>query len=228
MVTAFIKAKRFQLSDSMSVALTLAFAGGFLDAYTFITRGGVFANAQTGNIVLFGINLFEGNFAEAKDYLIPIFAFFIGILTAETVKTLFRENSTFHWRQIVLVLEALLLTATAFMPAGLDTTANALISFVCSLQVESFRKVEGNPFATTMCTGNLRSAVEHLYNYHINKDRALLKSSLRYFAVILCFTVGAGIGAEASKLFGYYAVLAAAAIMTAIACRMRKKGESLE
>ena len=167
MVTAFIKAKRFQLSDSMSVALTLAFAGGFLDAYTFITRGGVFANAQTGNIVLFGINLFEGNFAEAKDYLIPIFAFFIGILTAETVKTLFRENSTFHWRQIVLVLEALLLTATAFMPAGMDTTVNALISFVCSLQVESFRKVEGNPFATTMCTGNLRSAVEHLYNYHI-------------------------------------------------------------
>ena len=47
-----------QMSDSLRVAMLLALAGGFLDAYTYVTRGGVFANAQTGNIVLFGINLF--------------------------------------------------------------------------------------------------------------------------------------------------------------------------
>lgn len=64
-----------QMSDSLRVAMLLALAGGFLDAYTYVTRGGVFANAQTGNIVLFGINLFEGNFIAAKDYLVPIFAF---------------------------------------------------------------------------------------------------------------------------------------------------------
>ena len=38
--------EEIQLSESFSVAIVLAIAGGFLDAYTFICRGGVFANAQ--------------------------------------------------------------------------------------------------------------------------------------------------------------------------------------
>jgi uncharacterized protein DUF1275 len=38
--------------ETLPTGLLLAGAGGFLDAYTFIGRGGVFANAQTGNIVL--------------------------------------------------------------------------------------------------------------------------------------------------------------------------------
>ena len=45
-----------QMSESLRIGLILAAAGGFLDAYTYISRGGVFANAQTGNIVLLGVN----------------------------------------------------------------------------------------------------------------------------------------------------------------------------
>lgn len=36
--------------------------GGMMDAYSYIMRGHVFANAQTGNMLLFGVNLSEGNF----------------------------------------------------------------------------------------------------------------------------------------------------------------------
>ena len=35
--------------------MLLAGVGGFLDAYTFVGYHGVFANAQTGNIVLLGV-----------------------------------------------------------------------------------------------------------------------------------------------------------------------------
>ena len=48
-----------QMSDSYLIAMLLAIVGGFLDAYTYVARGGVFANAQTGNIVLFGLHLAE-------------------------------------------------------------------------------------------------------------------------------------------------------------------------
>lgn len=41
--------------EQLAVGLALAFAGGFFDAYTYLTRGGVFANAQTGNIVLMSL-----------------------------------------------------------------------------------------------------------------------------------------------------------------------------
>ena len=46
-----------QMSDSVEVAVFLAFSGGVMDAYSYLVRGGVFANAQTGNLLLLGINL---------------------------------------------------------------------------------------------------------------------------------------------------------------------------
>ena len=48
---------RIQMSETILIGSLLALAGGFLDAYTYICRGGVFANAQTGNIVLFSMHL---------------------------------------------------------------------------------------------------------------------------------------------------------------------------
>ena len=37
----------------------LTLSGGLQDAYTYLRRGRVFANAQTGNIVLLGQSLFN-------------------------------------------------------------------------------------------------------------------------------------------------------------------------
>ena len=42
----------WQMSETFRVGALLACVGGFLDAYTFLCRGGVFANAQTGNLAL--------------------------------------------------------------------------------------------------------------------------------------------------------------------------------
>ena len=42
---------RKQMSESMLVWILLTFSGGYMDAYTYLFRGGVFANAQTGNPV---------------------------------------------------------------------------------------------------------------------------------------------------------------------------------
>ena len=42
-------ARRPPLSETFALGALLAAAGGFLDAYTYLLRGGVFANAQTGN-----------------------------------------------------------------------------------------------------------------------------------------------------------------------------------
>ena len=42
---------RGQMSDTLFTAIFIVLSGGFQDAYTYGCRGGVFANAQTGNIV---------------------------------------------------------------------------------------------------------------------------------------------------------------------------------
>ena len=54
-----------QMSESVLVGSLLVLTGGFLDAYSYLCRGEVFANAQTGNIVLLGIQIAEGDWSMA-------------------------------------------------------------------------------------------------------------------------------------------------------------------
>ena len=160
------------MSETFPIGILLTIVGGYFDAYTYIARGGVFANAQTGNIVLFGIRLAEGQFDKALSYFIPILAFVLGIFTAELIhKT--ETKTPLHWRQIIIALEILTVIVTAFLPASSEglysynMAANVIISYVCSLQVQTFRKIHGITCATTMCTGNLRSGSDQIGRAHV-------------------------------------------------------------
>lgn len=196
-------------SESYIVGILLAVAGGYLDVYTYVSRGGVFANAQTGNIVLLGINAADGNWNMIWHYTYPILAFMAGILITEYVRKRYRYNPGLHWRQIVIALEFAVLLGISFVPSGsYDNVINALVSFVCSMQVESFRLLHGNAYATTMCTGNLRSATEQLFYYNINKDKKARDKSLQYYGIILFFIAGAVIGTALTRIFLEKAVLA--------------------
>lgn len=59
-------------SNSVFLGILLAIVGGFLDAYTYVSRDGVFANAQTGNMVLLGIRAAQGEWKETVRF-IPLF-----------------------------------------------------------------------------------------------------------------------------------------------------------
>ena len=50
------------MSDSFLVMIPLTLSGGLQDAYSYFMRDGVFANAQTGNIVPMSYKLFSGDF----------------------------------------------------------------------------------------------------------------------------------------------------------------------
>lgn len=185
-----------QASESLMVGCLLSASGGLQDAYTFNIRDGVFANAQTGNIVLLGENLALGNWEIALRYLLPLLAFTAGIYLTEVIHGLFPNHGehTLHWRHGVLLLEIAVLLAVGWMPQKWNLPANMLVSFVCAMQVEAFRTVEGNSYATTMCIGNLRSAVENLYYWQKNKDRSRRHKAGLYFMVIAFFLIGAAAG----------------------------------
>lgn len=50
-----------QRSESFTLSSLLSFSGGLQDAYTYNVRDEVFANAQTGNIVLMSQSLMQGD-----------------------------------------------------------------------------------------------------------------------------------------------------------------------
>ena len=89
------KFKEKQMSENFILGIMLALCGGFLDAYTYITRGGVFANAQTGNIVLMGINIAKGDFERVIHYVVPILAFALGILISEVIKATLKKKHAY-------------------------------------------------------------------------------------------------------------------------------------
>ena len=183
-----------QMSDRMRTAAFIILSGGFQDAYTYCGRGGVFANAQTGNIVLMSSNFFSGRFAAGIKYLVPIAAFLLGTAVAECVHRKWKYYRALHWRQIVLACEMAILFAVGFLPQEANALANALVSFVCALQVQAFHKVRGHVYASTMCIGNMRSGTDALCAYFHTHDKKILQKSMTYFAVIGVFALGAGCG----------------------------------
>lgn len=188
---------RGQMSETFRVAAFLACVGGFLDAYTFLCRGGVFANAQTGNLALLGIRLAAGDWAGACGYLFPVAAFVVGILLAEALRRLFGHRRALHWRQPLLLVEAAALAACAAFPALPDTAVTVAVSFVCAVQAQGFRKIHGSPIATTMCTGNLRAAIEAALAWRRGEDPGAPRRELHTLGATACFVLGAAVGAAA-------------------------------
>lgn len=86
-----------------------------MDAYSYIGRGEVFANAQTGNMLLLGVHLSEGNIPAAIRYLCPVLAFTFGIALADIVRNS-GIGSHLHWRQISVVAEAIIPYYRKFSP----------------------------------------------------------------------------------------------------------------
>ena len=167
-----------QMSESFLTAAFLSVSGGLQDAYTYIFRGKVFANAQTGNIVLLSQSIIEKDFVRAIHYLVPLLFFALGIAIAECIHVKFQRIQHIHWRQLVLVLEILLLLVVGFLPTRLNLLANAMVSFSCAMQVQSFRKVNGYAFASTMCIGNIRSGTDALCAFIRTRDKNTLRKSL--------------------------------------------------
>lgn len=179
----------------------LTLSGGLQDTYTYLRRGRVFANAQTGNIVLLGQSLFDADWSRAARYLLPVLAFALGVAAAEWLRVRLP-----HWQRRVLLWEILLLFLVGFIPHSLDQLANALVSFSCAMQVQAFRKMEGVPFASTMCIGNLRSGMESLCAFLRTGDRQERQKARLYFFVILLFALGAEAGSLAVELLDLPAI----------------------
>lgn len=198
--------KQEQMSEAFILSAFLAFSGGFQDAYTYIVRDGVFANAQTGNIVLMSTHLLAGEWRPALRYLIPLLAFAGGVLCTEQVQGKFKFAKSLHWRQGILLGEMVLLLIAGLVPESMNMISSAIVSFSCAMQVQAFRKVAGNAYASTMCIGNLRSGTASLSTFMRIGKREDLKKALCYYAIIAIFGIGAGIGGNLSAALGIRSV----------------------
>ena len=203
-----------QMSEAFFLNVIMAFSGGFQDAYTYMVRGHVYANAQTGNVVMMSTHLLTGAWREGLGYFFPLLAFALGVFVCEHIHLFAEEkHGKLHWRQYVVALEALVMLGVGFMGQGLNLLANCLVSFCCAMQVQAFRTVHGYGYASTMCIGNIRSCMDSLATYLHTHDANLLTRARYYMGVIVAFAIGAGVGGNMCPRLGEPAIWLCCALL---------------
>ena len=177
-------------NNHIFIMCSLAIVGGFLNGYTYIFRGKVFATMQTGNIILGTIKLLEGDLLIVIRYLIPIISFCLGIFLALNIINKYNDK---YYKKI-LVLEILCLLLIMFIKGHqYDVLVSAIISFIAGIQLESFSNINDIKYASTMCTGNLRSLTGLIYK----KEKG--NNAIVYISVIMSFVLGV--------ILAYYSII---------------------
>lgn len=200
--------------ESVGLGILLALVGGFLDAYTYISRDGVFATSQTGNLILLGVEIAKGQWEQGLKHIPPVVAFVFGVIVAEGLKhpTIIR---TFPFpARTVLLLESVALGIVGTWPVEVPNIIVTLtIAFVSAVQFSSFRKLVNWQYNSAMVTGNLRTAAEAAYTALVLHDRKTVLQFIDFTIIIVSFLSGAFIGALSTLQFGTKSVWIASAIL---------------
>jgi uncharacterized membrane protein YoaK (UPF0700 family) len=202
---------------TLSLAALLAIAGGFLDAFTYIAHGGVFANAQTGNVVLLGVFAASGDWLGAVRHLLPILAFFIGVGIAEKVGDPPVGRRLKRPQRFALVLEIAVLAVVGALPTSFSNTVVILaVAFVAALQSTIFGKIGDWSVNTTMTTGNLRTAAASAYRVLLRRERDARGQAVMFGTVCISFLLGAGLGAFLTRWLHDHAAWGVCLLLSAL------------
>jgi uncharacterized membrane protein YoaK (UPF0700 family) len=189
---------------SLPIATLMTFVGGTLDAYTFITHG-VFATAQTGNVILLLVGIVAGS--DAFKYVWPILAFTVAVMVVQPVKHIASPRRAHTAAALVLALEIIILVGVGFIPASSASEWIAVpLSALAGLQLGLFRSVRNASFASIATTGNLMRLAEAGYAAAVGRNRATLRTFVVCASIVIAFAAGALAGAVLTHLFGATAI----------------------
>jgi uncharacterized membrane protein YoaK (UPF0700 family) len=192
-----------------------AVAGGAMDAWVYLDHGQVFANAQTGNVVLMGIAFAGGDVARAAMHLPPLLAFIAGLLVSRLSGQLLKRRRL-NSRNARLALECVMLVALGLFADRMPNQAvTACVGFIAGVQITSLSHIGSWSFNTGMVTGNLRSAVSALVKAFTGSSEDWPHAAT---LLVLCFAfaVGAAAGAWLTPRVGGATLVAVAALIAAV------------
>ncbi len=178
---------------------------GYFGAYTYVLRGNIFCNAQTGNIVLMGIAFGSGKYGEGIYYLIPISAYLLGAFISEILPNPIKHALSIRWDTVLIIIEIIVVIILGFLPESAPVQISQIaINFIASMQYNTFRQAEGMPMATTFATNHIRQigvglAKEVHHRHSSNKKHR--EKLFQHSKMLCCFIFGAMIGASFCHLF---------------------------
>ncbi len=217
-------------APTLANSALLAFIGGFMDGFTYVGHGHVFANAMTGNVVLLGVYGAAKSWQQSFRHLPPIITFIIGVSAARAM-LLPRVRTVLRLPYVSIVLvEIFVVAIVCVLPNQTpDFWITTSIAFAASIQVETFRTVNGNSFNSTFTTGNLRSLSEGLFDWIFQHNVDEARGKARDFAVIcLAFFLGAVCGGTTTSYLGNRAIGIDLALLVVLVIRLWPRLKSLD
>lgn len=197
----------FERTKTLWFALSLTLTNGFIDAYTYFTRGGVFANVQTGNIILFAVDISEAKLAAAMAHVWSLLAFIVGIVLASHIKSGRAERVVSRPLLWTMAIQAVALVTIGFVPLSVPNNLVTIpICFLAAVQIGLFRNIGDLAYFPVATTGNLMRFVEAGYDGFVEKSAHSRRAFYIYGAIIVSFASGAVIGAVVSRAWFAHAI----------------------
>ena len=201
-------------SGLLVVACLFAVAGGYMDAYSYLAHGHVFANAQTGNFVFFSVYASGGQWGRAARHLPPIVAFSLGVVVSKLLGIHSHKDSF----RVTLLCQGVELSILAALAVVGDRLPNVcvvpIISFVAALQNTSFDRVGSWPFNSAMVTGNLRDAISGLVLWIAGREPVEnRRKAITLGLICISFVAGALCGGGYTRLGLGHALLPCLAVV---------------
>jgi uncharacterized membrane protein YoaK (UPF0700 family) len=188
---------RPQVRDAL--LLTLTAAAGSADAVSFLGLGRVFTANMTGNLVLLGIVIGQGQLAGSIRSVIAFAAFVVGLLVGVRVTS--RSEPTAVWpRSATLALLGELALLLGLL-AGWEITGDrpaavaldiliALSAAAMGMQTAAARRLGVAGVTTTFVTGMLTNLIAELGTVAPGRSHWRI-----WVATLACMVIGAAVGA---------------------------------
>lgn len=187
----------------------LMLVAGFYGGYTLMVRGGVFSNAQTGNLALFALAVGKEDWDQALYYLIPITGYLVGSIVSDILPKAFRRSHLIRWDTALTLFEILAVIVMGFIPATAPhQICQIIINFICAMQYNTFRQAEGISMATTFCTNHIRQLGVSLARMFKpgEKGQDARRRAWAHGAMVLCFMAGVTAAAVACRFLEVRAI----------------------
>ena len=216
--------------NSLMVAMLLTAAGGFLDAFSYLGQGHVFANVMTGNLVLSAISSMRGEWAHVARLLLPLASYVVGAAAGARLRATAQKRMIRAPQVLALGVEITILVGIGWLPEGFPSAAIvSAISFLIAVRSSFFSHVEAWTYASTMPTGNLRQFGEAVFQSASGTGSPKSKRQLVVFALVtLSFFLGALAGGVTTDILHNRAVwIGGLFLLAALVCGLGERAPAV-
>lgn len=148
---------------------------------------------------------------SAAYLLPPIDVYFFGSFLSEWMGKTIKRMHFLRWDTLLIALEMCAVVFLAFIPAVWpDQICQVTLNFVCAMQFNTYRQMEGVLAATTFVTNHIRQTGSNLAKLARHpEDHGLRRKVKAHTSLLLCFMAGAVVSTMLCEACSYSSLLGA-------------------